>query len=493
MNKSTGQLRHAILFIALFVLAKTAAAAKLTEYRSENFIVYSDYPATRVNALLQKFETFRLGVLAYTLLETREENPAMRIFMFRSKKEFAAFAEDSGVAGFYRNGWEGPRMVIGPGTSVMTVESILFHEYFHYLLRERSGLRYPKWYDEGFAEVLSTAEVEENDVVIGAVPSERIEFLRHSDGLPLPLKEILAPQPLTSDMDAGQYWGAFYATSWLFTHYLQLGFLSGFPDYSDKVRSFILALNRGESPLDAFPDYFGKSLQEIEEELRRYKATESLSGVRFHVTEYNGFIVRRRLEHNERIAELAELAAACGKRQVALKYLNRSRPNQRLGAKNLALLATLNQFYQPRAAHEAITLAENLESDSRAVTHIAGYYYETLAGRVEQGHWDEDSFSKVIEFADKALSLDASYMPAYRMKWRAQQLKGKRISALKTMMQAYQRHPTHVLLNLEIGVYLAQGKSPVYAIPFLHKVASSSDNSLIIKSARDLIESIEEF
>ena len=68
----------------------------------------------------------------------------------------------------------------------MDSSQIIRHEYVHFVLRNATTIRYPTWYDEGFAEYMSSYAVRKNqELVIGTVQPERVQVLNWAPWIPL--------------------------------------------------------------------------------------------------------------------------------------------------------------------------------------------------------------------------------------------------------------------------------------------------------------------
>jgi hypothetical protein len=214
-----GRLHRSIHFVIALLLCVPSVAYGWAEYRSDNFAIYTDLRPRAAESALKDLERFRIATLAVTGLPPRDENVRMQIVLFARSRDFNRFRPNRNVAAFYADTWAGPRMVIGAHRGVATTTAYLYHEYVHYLLREHSDVRYPMWYDEGFAEVLASAEVRRDGVRIGSMNEDQhhLSWLRAFG--PLPVAELLSPRKLRRRDDLSQ----FYASAWLFTHYLQLG------------------------------------------------------------------------------------------------------------------------------------------------------------------------------------------------------------------------------------------------------------------------------
>src|SRR5690606_21621686 len=107
----------------------------------------------------------------------------------------------------------GPRMIIGPGGRRDDVELVLFHEYVHYLMNSHAGINFPRWYSEGFATMLASADITESSIVIGNSPPNFLWLLRL--GFDASIYDLIDMKFDGTDND-------FYRSSWLVTHYLVL-------------------------------------------------------------------------------------------------------------------------------------------------------------------------------------------------------------------------------------------------------------------------------
>ena len=138
---------------------------------------------------------------------------------------------------------------------------ILFHEYAHHVARTDSTVVFPPWYQEGFAEFLSTAEFTDTTANIGKFTTNRASWLANGSWLDIQTFLGGLPDVTTSDVVA-----QFYAQAWLATHYL----------FGEKTRAagfnkYCAALQNGGDPITAFEPAFGVTPAAFDKELRDYK------------------------------------------------------------------------------------------------------------------------------------------------------------------------------------------------------------------------------
>ena len=249
------------------------------QYKSENFTVYSDVSQKRTVTLLQEMERFRTASLFFTGLADHPESHQLQIFFFNSTSEFGDFAGDHKIAGFYRDTWDGPLIFAQKGSRRgLPGSGIMFHEYVHHLMRTRSRGTYPMWYSEGFAELLASADLDDERITVGRIPQWRTNVFNGSLGRPLKVEELLLPD---TQSDSSRYWHKFYGSAWLLTHYLQVGSQADYPEYRQQTTRYISALAEGGDPLESFTEHFGISPEEMESQLRSLRRSGRIVGYSF--------------------------------------------------------------------------------------------------------------------------------------------------------------------------------------------------------------------
>lgn len=155
------------------------------------------------------------------------------------------------VAGVAATKLDGHYLVVGLEGSNLIDRHVLLHEYTHFLSHKNRSVRYPSWYSEGFAEMLSTVHRREDVVRVGAAPYFRIETLRRTEKTDL--SAVLGVE--TGDtVDAD----LFYAQAWATTHYL-----SEKPERRSQLRSYFALLREGKPWNEAVPQAFGIGVEEL--------------------------------------------------------------------------------------------------------------------------------------------------------------------------------------------------------------------------------------
>jgi len=166
-----------ILLIALFAGTLAPAVANddevaWHEIRTDNFIIRTDVERERAVALATDLEKYRFTVGYLSGIDTRDvASVPVTVYAFGETDNYHRTTGAYGTLGVYMARASGPLAMLtleDPEEKWQsTGRQVLFHEYSHHVLHQFSPLDYPRWYDEGFAEYLSTMEFDGDHAVIG--------------------------------------------------------------------------------------------------------------------------------------------------------------------------------------------------------------------------------------------------------------------------------------------------------------------------------------
>jgi hypothetical protein len=121
-------------------------------------------------------------------------------------------------AGYYQRGQDRDFIVLSNRVYSRSLASIVYHELTHYFLSRALSDR-PVWLSEGLAEYFATAEIDGNNIYVGAVSADRIRVLRRSRLIPI--NEFLLVDQNSPHYNETQKANSFYAQAWAFVHFLQ--------------------------------------------------------------------------------------------------------------------------------------------------------------------------------------------------------------------------------------------------------------------------------
>ena len=142
-----------------------------------------------------------------------------------------------------------------------SAENTLFHEYAHHLMYQSVDTVLPPWLVEGFAEFYGAARFEGKDTVRLAMPAESRAYGLTQIARPKPEHLFGAGVDMLAHEDVVE---AFYAWSWLYTHYLTFS-----DERSGQLDRYLALLRTGTEPMAAARSAFG-DLGKLGDDANRY-------------------------------------------------------------------------------------------------------------------------------------------------------------------------------------------------------------------------------
>lgn len=256
-------------WMVLTLLALVAATASgkepwelaWIEIRSPHFVVTSALSENRSIELIRDLERFRLGVQTVTNVGRFEERIPTKVYVLPSAIPKLGFRKN--FTGFFRPGMRANYAVVRP-TPGIALDDVLKHEYVHFLMHNRDSLSYPRWFDEGFAEVASTLTTSGDKIHYGQPDPNLVSWLPNSAWMPF--EELLGTRS-TSDIGTART-PMFYAQSWLLVHFLMFGRPQR--DFAVDATSYLRQVESGNASSNAFEQAFGVPVEDLRKTLVRY-------------------------------------------------------------------------------------------------------------------------------------------------------------------------------------------------------------------------------
>ncbi|MEL6544460.1 MAG: hypothetical protein AAFQ82_07525 [Myxococcota bacterium] len=239
-------------------------------------VLKTDVDRAEGEELIRNLEYFRaaLGVLA-SLDYSDKLQDKIRVYAFRSELAYRRLSDSTDTAGFYVNTPEGGVAVIHAGRSEnefqLSGRQILLHEYAHHLLHHYSSFNYPTWYDEGFADYVSTMEFDGGKTVVGKPLLNRFFALRQNQNEWLPIGELVNHRTgyLKNRRSSSKSFSdrSFqYSQGWLLTH-----FVHNSADFAPRLPAYLTRLSQSrDSTEQVFQTSFGVSYEEMGQAVRKY-------------------------------------------------------------------------------------------------------------------------------------------------------------------------------------------------------------------------------
>ena len=179
---------------------------------------------------------------------------------FRGPKDYKPYAAGESAAAYYVGDENRDYIVMGSiGEENFPVAT---HEYMHLLIRH-TEMKVPVWLNEGIAEVYSSLKPYGGKIMIGDVLPGRAYLLSQEKWLPL--AKLFAVEHDSPEYNEKDRKGILYAQSWLLAHMLMLD-----QNYAKGAGKFLEAVHATQSSEKAFQSVYGKTLADVEKDLRGY-------------------------------------------------------------------------------------------------------------------------------------------------------------------------------------------------------------------------------
>lgn len=292
-------MRRLILCLLLTSSALFAAEPKWVHATSAHFDLYTNESEGAAKSALQHFEAVR----AYFLGATHSKDPggqSVRIIAFHSAGDYAKVrSPEFGEATAFSHPGQ-PAVIVAEGLKPENYQHI-FREYTQLVFDEYSP-SLPYWFRAGLSELYSTLKPGDTTIKLGLQPSRDY----HSNGVgSVDLNTMFAldrSSLLASRRKAGTDFytdapasaavlGATNAAQttalqqsqsamaedydgavWMLTHMILFQ-----QDYRMKFGEFVSTLGRGESTANGFRDVYGRSISQVDDDLKVYAKLPSLN------------------------------------------------------------------------------------------------------------------------------------------------------------------------------------------------------------------------
>lgn len=467
------------VLISFVVLCSTAKAGDWYLYESENFRIVADKKRKHANQELTDLELFRQATLVFTGIEHVDEKSRLTILILEKSKNYLDIFPEKRAAGFYIDSYNGPYMVVGPSDSPENSAITLRHEYVHHLLHSASSVVYPKWYDEGLSDVLSTAKIGKNSVAIGAPYPWRSQVVK--------LAQLLSFNDLITPSNAlreGNYGQLYYSSAWLAVHYFVLGTINGEDLGTANLKRYLAAFNSGRTSPFEFESLIGRDIAGLNRDLKRYAQKPEYFGFRLPVPGYTGPVSTSRLSTNEQYIELAGVAIARKQWQKISKLTN----NPKQDAKADTLIA---MGYLASLEENADNIDRKKLLQLKLTTPIGQALAAAAMTRKAQQTDDVELFEKAKALAQESIKEIPHNLYAREVLWREALRVGNPQEAIAQLEIAHGYFPANLNIALELAeLYAAEGKLEK-AKPIAHKVSLWTHDQDMAEAARKLLAKLE--
>ncbi|MGI9591394.1 MAG: tetratricopeptide repeat protein [Myxococcota bacterium] len=274
----------------------------------------------------------------------------------------------------------------------------LRHELAHWVLRGAGGPSPPLWIDEGFAQLLSTIEVDDRGVEIGVLREDHVRLIRGETWLPV--ERLLEANP-------GDDWSdrrRFDAETWLLAHYLLLGQPSR-TAVNQQLNRYLVLIGRGVAAGEAAATAFGGKL---DRPLLRYARRQRFDSLDVAIPAVES-PEPRPVPPGEALLGLGRLSLAIDRNEQAADYLEQALVVQPGEARaHAALGEAYTRLGRADAAREQLKLALGTGSGDPLVQRQAGAYYLGRAARTKESEKREELLRLARWHFEQSLALAPS-------------------------------------------------------------------------------------
>lgn len=368
-----------ILLLLIIVVAAPCAHARDIEKQkwikatSDHYVIYSRMSKGRTIDLLIHLEAFQMVMGG----NVGSDSIPTEIVVTGGESEFLELGGMEGVVGLFLSRLRSNYVLLRNVRGMEEVRIVL-HEYGHSLLNKSTMSAFPEWYQEGYAEYLSTMKVRKDKVEFFNFPQQNVQALY--DNTWLPARKLIAPP--TRDRMSKSEVNMFYAQSWALVHFL-LTQEGGSTRTTEALKRYAYLQTQGIDKPTAFEQSFELDLSTLNERLRKYVFMECCRLGVFSLAQAvdKSSIQTSRPSKNEVAITLARMSRAHDESEAARRLYSVATEHPEYRDEALAGVGSIADKAGEREA-AAVAFAEIREGDPIASLDLA-FHYERLINRTE--------------------------------------------------------------------------------------------------------------
>jgi tetratricopeptide (TPR) repeat protein len=343
------------------------------------------------------------------------------LIVFKNDKDFKPFKPiENGqlkdwVAGYFQPGEDVNYIALSAKENKENTNSTIFHEYTHSLVNNYFGQEnVPPWINEGLAEYFEYLEIKKKGkIILGSPRFSHAPFDKTFQIMPL-VKFLKIDYKSLRNKNEKEI-ESFYAQSWLLIHYI----LNGNNDNrTEKLKSFLNAVIKGDSPEIAYKQITGGDLKDLEKELENYLLIQNFPTKTLSLKKPLRSLVNPVIEpisEAEVYAFQGELLFNTNRLDEAEIYLKRALwLDPKLSQTNTSLgLIKMKEGNFPQAKKYLETALENDPEN-----YLINYKYAYILSREDADNFgyirrfDEETFENMRKSLQKSISLNPRYPEA---------------------------------------------------------------------------------
>jgi len=437
----------------------TVEAKSLEEHdwilvQTPNFEIRSRLSKKKTLELAHELETFRAAAFLLTSSRAPARDAPTHVWLMKSS-DFRRLDLDRNLAGLFAPGLRYRRILVRDRG--LDGDAIVRHEFSHALV-DRSGHGHPRWLNEGFAELMSSVELDGNELTAGK-PPDHVGYRLFSSHAGLSIEDLLTTEgyPTWSQNKIQR----FYGFAWALVHYLQVERARERP-FEPDLRRYLELLAGGVRDPAAFEQAFGITREELDSTLKKY-VRGRFQYVRLTVSDlvpsYTPAV--REIPRAEIACDLGALFLKFGKRERAAAFFQASLELDPDHAAAHAGLADVRSFGGERGSEVEALYARAIElapGDPLRELDFAEHW-QRLAERAEDLDARAAAVAKANRHFVRAWKLDDGRAEVYAMYGATLLLEQRTDKARELLEAAEYLNPSSVEIQVLLArAYLAGGR-----------------------------------
>ncbi len=209
-------------------------------------------------------ELFRQVVVVLTGVERDRAGIPTQVLAVEDDPQWSEIGLPGAAGGLFIPTWRGNLVALKDHDDPLHLAAVK-HAYVHFLIAKPARRDVPLWYEEGFADLLSTVQMKRDRVAVGLVPDWVEKPL--ATGSWIPVRKLIDPGDLadaTHDQNL-----MFRAQSWALVHYLMVG--GEYKDsFTSRLAAYMQGIADGTESTKAFEEAFEVDLAILDQALHRY-------------------------------------------------------------------------------------------------------------------------------------------------------------------------------------------------------------------------------
>jgi hypothetical protein len=298
----------------------TADDRQYLELTAGEFTLVSAASEEETRRIAGEIRTFRAGIERALGVALSPAVPT-RIYAL-SKEDWVRYARPrAGTSGYFLANPFSSDLLFDAEDAAAGVFDLIFHEYAHFVLRMSVSQEVPAFFDEGLAELFSTARFSEG-VVRFEPRKDYLRLLRSRRWISFErLVAVKRHDPEYVDHGLAP---AFYAQAWATMYYA----LAVDPGIHSRLRAYLRALENGDPLMEAVEALLGCSGAEANRQIAAFIRRRALPHIEVAVMKPSEEVLApiRRLERAESRLALSELVLRMGGRSKQAQDLLRQMP-----------------------------------------------------------------------------------------------------------------------------------------------------------------------